>query len=270
MILLQLVSAILTVSLFSSSLTISVDGRKICVSDYITVRCKDDEEDTIQSSKIAKIERINFNDQLEILCVYYSVHHHVSKNLKFDLYKLLLSDHRNMVWVECLMKYVKMKKNCKNCEHVIHWCWNKWYKTKKRKIIFSSWTAKRWRMNEWRINEKNYDHSESDKVIRFCINLDLKSLHLFAESKTTKDDVITLCEYRHHNIFFTSQFFLTQHIIQIKLHHTFLTFFPSSLNQFHLSIHAHILIHQLSVTLLLSFISSLTNFQEHVMITVTS
>lgn len=107
-------------------------------------------------------------------------------------------------------------------------------------------------------------------MIRSCLNPGLESLHLFAGSETTKGDVATLSEYRHHNISFTPQPFLTQHITQIKLHHASLTFSPSSLNQFHLPIHAHIPIHQLSVALLLSLTPSLTNFQEHLMIAVTS
>lgn len=111
------------------------------------MRCEDDGEGAVQSPEIAKVERINSNGQLGMLWAYHPVHQHVPKDLKFGPYELLLSDHRDTVRVECLMGYVEVEENCKNCEHATHWCWNKRYKAKERKVISSSWTAKRRRVD---------------------------------------------------------------------------------------------------------------------------
>ena len=105
------------------------------------MRCEGDREAAVR--EIAKVERIYPNGRLGLLWAYHPVHPHVPREIDFGPYEILLSDHKDTVRVECLMGYVEVEENCKDCERAPHWCWNKQYRAKQRKIVSSSRTTKK-------------------------------------------------------------------------------------------------------------------------------
>src|SRR4051794_34349939 len=107
---LRFVSAIATCP--RPKLTSSDDDKKICVGDYVFVKCEDDEDDENQPW-IAKVEGIYANNQLRVLWTYHPSTIDVPKELEFGPYEILLSDHRDTIAVECLMGFAEVEENCK-------------------------------------------------------------------------------------------------------------------------------------------------------------
>ena len=87
------------------------------------MRCDDDghnEEGGANLPEIARVKKIYSDGQLQVLWAYYPAHSDISRELKFSPYKILLSDHKDTVQVECLMGFTEVKKNCESCDCASH------------------------------------------------------------------------------------------------------------------------------------------------------
>ena len=126
----------------------SVDGEEIWVGDYVFVRCEDDREDVASWPEIGKVKRICPDDRLGILWAYHHDHPDVPRECDFGPYELLLSDYKDTVKVECLMGFAEVEEELEDCETTQHWCWNKRYKAKQRRIVFRERPGKRRRTGE--------------------------------------------------------------------------------------------------------------------------
>ncbi|OCK92898.1 uncharacterized protein K441DRAFT_662564 [Cenococcum geophilum 1.58] len=86
------------------------------------------------------------NDRLSVLWAYHPSSPEVPKEFNFRRYEILLSDHRDIIKVECLMGFAEVEENCQNCNDAPHWCWNKRFMVIEKKIIPIERQAKRRRL----------------------------------------------------------------------------------------------------------------------------
>ena len=106
----------------------------------------DDEEGGAKSPEIAKVEKVYPDGQLRVLWAYHPAHLNVPRELEFGPYEILLSDHKDTVQVRCLRGFAEVEENCESCGCAPHWCWNKRYKARQRKIVVDDRSAKRRRL----------------------------------------------------------------------------------------------------------------------------
>ena len=81
-----------------------------------------------------------------MLWAYHPSSPEVPKEFNFRRYEILLSDHRDIIKVECLMGFAEVEENCQNCNDAPHWCWNKRFMVIEKKIIPIECQAKRRRL----------------------------------------------------------------------------------------------------------------------------
>lgn len=112
------------------------------------MRCDDDGDDEGGANlpEIARVEKVYPDGRLRVLWAYHPAHPDVPRELEFGPYEILLSDHKDTVQVGCLMGFAEVEENCESCESALHWCWDKRYKARQRKIVVSDRPAKRRRL----------------------------------------------------------------------------------------------------------------------------